>query len=143
MYKHILLAVDDTDASALALKEAIKFAKNQKAKLYIVHIVDTLYEGEADRETFVDLTKKEGQKLLNTITKKLGRTIIEFELKLSELTPSKSGIAEKIVHEAELCTANLIMMGTHGHSRLNHILSGSLVEEVIRIAKIPILIVRG
>lgn len=143
MYKHIMLAVDNTPASDLALNEAIQFAKNQKAKLYIIHVVDTLYEGDVDRESFVELTKKEGEKILKAIKKRLGRTKIEFELKLSELTPSKSQVAEQLVHEADKCAADLLIMGTHGYSGLNHILSGSVAEEVIRVAKIPVFIVRG
>lgn len=41
-----MVAVDDSDTSALALKAAIKLAKNQKAELKIVHVAEHLYEGD-------------------------------------------------------------------------------------------------
>ena len=40
MYKHILVAIDGSDTSNLALQEAIKLAKEQKAALRLVHVVD-------------------------------------------------------------------------------------------------------
>jgi len=40
MYKQILVAVDGSDASNLALKEAIKLAKDQQAALRLIHVVD-------------------------------------------------------------------------------------------------------
>lgn len=74
MYKQIMVAVDDTKASVLALKEAIKVAKNQGSKICVIHIIDTLYEGDVDRETFVALTRKQGQEVLNSMKKILSRS---------------------------------------------------------------------
>ncbi|WP_454781819.1 universal stress protein [Legionella sp. WA2022007384] len=142
MYKHIMVAVDDTNSSNLALKEAIKLAKNQNSKLCIVHIIDTLYEGDVDRDSFVALTKKRGQEVLNSMKKMLSRSKIEFEMKLIELTPSKAQIAEKLVDEATSLSADLIVIGTHGRRGLHHILTGSIAEEVIRISKTPVLLVK-
>ena len=40
MYNRILVAVDGSDTSNLALKEAIKLAKDQHSLLRLVHAVD-------------------------------------------------------------------------------------------------------
>jgi nucleotide-binding universal stress UspA family protein len=40
MYKHILVAIDGSVTSDLALQEAIGLAKNQNAMLRLVHVVD-------------------------------------------------------------------------------------------------------
>ena len=40
MYKHILVAVDGSDTSNLALQEAMKLAKEQQAALRLIHVVD-------------------------------------------------------------------------------------------------------
>ncbi len=143
MYKQIMVAVDDTKASTLALKEAIKLAKSQNSKLCVIHVVDTLYEGDVDRESFIELTKKQGQDVLNSMKKILSRSKIEFEMKLTELTPSKAQIAEKLVDEATGLSADLIVIGTHGRRGLHHLLTGSVAEEVIRISKTPVLLIRG
>ncbi|CAM2924743.1 universal stress protein [Legionella steigerwaltii] len=143
MYKQIIVAVDDTKASTLALKEAIKLAKSQNSKLYVIHIIDTLYEGDVDRDAFVELTRNKGQELLNSMKRILSRAKVEFEMKLSELIPSKSQIAEKLIDEATSLSADLIVIGTHGRRGIHHLLTGSVAEEVIRISKTPVLLVRG
>jgi nucleotide-binding universal stress UspA family protein len=40
MYKQILVPVDGSDTSNLALEEAIKLAKDQQAALRLIHVVD-------------------------------------------------------------------------------------------------------
>ncbi|MCE0724450.1 MULTISPECIES: universal stress protein [Legionella] len=142
MYKQIMVAVNDTKASVLALKEAIKVAKSQGSKICVIHIIDTLYEGDVDRETFVELTRKQGQEVLDSMKKILSRSKVEFEMKLTELTPSKAQIAEKLVDEARGLSADLIVIGTQGRRGIHHILTGSIAEEVIRISKTPVLLIR-
>lgn len=63
-------------------------------------------------------------------------------MKLTELTPSKAQIAEKLVDEATGLSADLIVIGTHGRRGIHHILTGSVAEELIRISKTPVLLVR-
>ncbi len=138
-----MVAVDDTKASILALKEAIKVAKNQNSKICVIHIIDTLYEGDVDRESFVELTRKQGQEVLNSMKKIISRSKVEFEMKLTELTPSKAKIAEKLVDEATGISADLIVIGAHGRRGIHHLLTTSVAEEVIRISKTPVLLIRG
>jgi nucleotide-binding universal stress UspA family protein len=38
---------------------------------------------------------------------------------------------------------DLIVMGTHGHSRLRHLLFGSVTEEVVRRARCPVMVVKA
>lgn len=40
MYKHILVAVDGSSTSDLALQAAVKLAQEQQARLRLVHVVD-------------------------------------------------------------------------------------------------------
>lgn len=50
--------------------------------------------------------------------------------------------AEAIVHMAQERAVDLIVMGTHGHTGLQHILLGSIAEKVVRLAPCPVLTVR-
>ena len=38
---------------------------------------------------------------------------------------------------------DLIVMGTHGHTGLRHRLFGGLTEEVVRLARCPVMVVKG
>jgi nucleotide-binding universal stress UspA family protein len=51
--------------------------------------------------------------------------------------------ASEIVDYAEKIDADIIVIATHGHSRLAHALLGSTAEGVVRDAKCPVLTVRG
>jgi nucleotide-binding universal stress UspA family protein len=50
--------------------------------------------------------------------------------------------ATEILRVAQLCCADLIVMGTHGRRGLNRLLMGSVAEEVVRMAACPVLTVR-
>ena len=50
--------------------------------------------------------------------------------------------AEAIVRVAQERKADLIVMGTHGRTGLQHVLLGSVAEKVVRLAPCPVLTVR-
>ena len=50
--------------------------------------------------------------------------------------------AETIVRIARERQADLIVMGTHGRTGLQHVLLGSVTEQVVRLASCPVLTVR-
>lgn len=50
-------------------------------------------------------------------------------------------VSEQILRTAERVAASLIVMGTHGRTGLRRALMGSVAEEVLRRAHIPVLIV--
>ena len=49
--------------------------------------------------------------------------------------------SEKILQEAARLSADLIVMGSHGHGLLRHLVVGSVTDGVLRKAKCPVLIV--
>jgi nucleotide-binding universal stress UspA family protein len=53
------------------------------------------------------------------------------------------GVAHKeIVRFSEENGADLVVMGTHGRTGLEHVLLGSVAERVVRMATMPVLTVR-
>jgi len=49
--------------------------------------------------------------------------------------------AESILKEADRLKAELIVIGSHGHGAVHHLLVGSVSEHVLRKAKCPVLVV--
>jgi len=137
MYKNILLA-DDGSASALAaVDEALKLAKSNGAKLHIIYVyhidpdLDILRTGT--REAF----KEEGSRVLDKAEKKAAQQGVEVETHLEEGIPD-----EKIVELASEIEADLVVMGTRGHTGLKKLLIGSVTERVVGQAPCPVLVVR-
>ncbi len=142
IYKQIMVAVDGSKSSMLALKESIRLAKDQKAKLLIIHVLDDLYEGDLDRELFVATRKEEGQEILKVMEKTLRHSKVEYEMKLVGLKSSTGRVSEQIVNKAKEWPADLIVIGTHGRQGIHRMFMSSVAEGVIRITDTPVLIIR-
>ena len=148
MYKQILVPVDGSDTSNLALEEAIKLAKNQQAALRLIHVVDetTVYmmvETPYPIADYLKVMHEAGQKVLSTCAAKAQEAGIKADTKLVIIESLTQRICDAINEEAKHWSADLIVIGTHGRRGFNHLLLGSVAEGVIRLATKPVLIFRG
>ena len=146
MYKHILVAVDGSDTSNLALQEAMKLAKEQQAALRLVHVVDETPTYMTTDTAFAlgDFQKamrEAGQKVLATCAATARQAGVEVDTKFIVLQTQR--ICDAIIEEAKRWPADLIVIGTHGRHGFNHLLLGSVAEGVIRLATGPVLVIRG
>ena len=87
MYKHILVAVDGSDTSDLALQEAIRLAKDQKAALRLVHVVDEVaaymdLELADQLGSYQKAIRKHGQKVLSTCVAAVREAGLEADTKV-------------------------------------------------------------
>jgi nucleotide-binding universal stress UspA family protein len=148
MYKNILVAVDESNPSMLAVKEAIKFGQAfPDSFLKIVHIGDEFFinwDGAPVYPNDNEQSFKNSQlALLQNIEIELhAAKLQQFETRLIE-AKSGSRVAEKIVEEAKSWPADLLILGTHGRRGFHHFLLGSVAEGVVRIATMPVLLIRG
>lgn len=146
MFKHILVAVDDSETSRLALQEATNLARAQHARLRIVHVVDEVkvhWEMEvADIAALREAAIKSGSDILDRARLVAQDAGVEAETKLLEIGRSGHRIAEEIAQEADAWPADLIVAGTHGRRGVHHLLMGSVAEGVMRLAPTPLLLVR-
>jgi nucleotide-binding universal stress UspA family protein len=148
MYKHILVAVDGSDTSNLALQEAIKLAKEQQAALRLVHVVDETpaYMTMDTPYSVADYQKamrEAGQKVLATCAATVHQAGVEVDTKFVILELLAQRICDAINEEAKRWPADLVVIGTHGRHGFNHLMLGSVAEGVIRLATKPVLVIRG
>ena len=149
MAKHfskILHATDYSKASAGALDEAVALAKQNRAELLLLHVIEpvTPYvagEDMAGAELYMKLeetTKQEAETSMKKLMEKLRK------LKVNAKSLLLRGTAhEQIVRSAKSRRANLIVIGTHGRTGLSKLLMGSVANQVISTAHCPVLTVRG
>lgn len=141
MYKQILIALDGSETSRFALGEALKLAKEQGAKVVVLHV----YEPIVTASTYgvVDLTqamRSEGEKIAADaleVARKAG-----VEARSQVLDAEGRRVASVIVEEANAAGADLIVVGTHGRRGLEHLVLGSVAEGVARRAAVPVLLIR-
>ena len=148
IYKKIMLAIDGSDTSNAAIDEVIKFTKGQDVHLRIVHVVDELFisygGGTFDYHSYIAFRREEGWKILDNAVKTIkSQSPIQVETSLIELKDLQERVAEVIVDEAKKWLADLLVIGTHGRRGFSRLFLGSVAEHIIRIATLPILLVRG
>ncbi|WP_035056990.1 universal stress protein [Andreprevotia chitinilytica] len=146
MYQKILVPVDDSDTCAAALKEASRFAKDQRASVRLVHVIDLAQFAWSANE-FLDVPqlqealRRAGQRTLDTQRDRLKEEGVEAETELLEAWGGN--LAKTIVEDAAKWGAELIVMGTHGYGGLTHLLLGSVAEGVMHQTPIPVLLIRA
>ena len=147
MYKRILIAVDGSNASDLALNEAIKLAAEHQSQLRIVHVIDVrILSGESAFLDIGDLEKalvESGERVLQRAAATAGNSGIKAETKLLNIDDFGQRIADRIVGECAAWPAELIVVGTHGRRGLSHLFLGSVAEGIVRISQVPVLLIRG
>lgn len=143
MYRRILVAIDGSKSSNLALKEAIRLAKEQRASLRLIHVVDQMPAYTIEVPYLIDDYQKAmleaGRKTLAKCAAKAKAARVKFDTKL--VVTLTQSIGDVINKEARRWSANLIVIGTHGRRGFNHLLLGSVAERVIQLAVKPILVI--
>ncbi len=147
MYNHILVAIDGSDTSNLALQEAIKLAKGQHSMLHLVHVVDETPAYSTVEAPYVPEYKKAmeeaGRKVIADCSAIADAAGIEFDTKSIVIDGLDQHVYDAIDDEAKRWPADLIVIGTHGRRGFRRLFLGSIAEGLTRIASKPVLLIRG
>ena len=148
MYERILVAIDESATSDLALREAINLAKDQNAALRLVHVVDLtpVYLTVETPYPYVECQKameEGGEKILASHATTVREAGIEVDSKLITIKQLWMSIYDVIEEQSRGWPADLIVIGTHGRRGFQHARLGSVAEGLIRIATKPVLLIRG
>ena len=142
----ILIAIDETTYSEKALSFGCHLAKKLKAKVGLVHVcelpmlpgyVGNMVVGEAPNLTpeLVSVEQEAAKKLLKRATKTCGEQTEVHTFNRMGL------IKDEILAVAVEWKADLLILGTHGRTGLNHFIMGSIAESIARNAYCPVLII--
>jgi nucleotide-binding universal stress UspA family protein len=150
MYKHILVAVDDSATSTKALAEAVTLARMHGARLEIVHAVDESpfrafgHHGDSsliDPSVVRQALDSEGEAILARAVAGVDLSGLDSTQRVlvSDHTHADDQIAEAVANSG----ADLLVVGSHGRRGVQHLLLGSVAEKLLRKVAISVLIVRG
>jgi len=145
MYKRILVAIDGSEPSNVALQEALKLAKDHEVEIQLLHVVDLTMAYSTIEAPYIFEYRKameeEGRKVLAecaTLPRSAGiqsgsKCVVTFT----------KHVYDVIEEEAAQWPADLVVIGTHGRRGIRRLLLGSVAEGLTRICSKPILLVRG
>src|SRR3954462_13648689 len=139
MYKHILIAIENSESDRAVLDHVEPLARLMAARLVLVHVAD----GWAARH-FDELKLRESEEIkddreyLGQLREHMVQRGFDTRVRLAMGDP-----ATQLVKVAAEEGVDLIAMSTHGHRFLNDLLRGSTADRVRHGVSIPVLMVRA
>ncbi|MGA2394480.1 MAG: universal stress protein [Candidatus Lustribacter sp.] len=142
LFSHILVGVDDSEASQTAVLFATQLAREHGSRLVLCHSVNwtpVLTQIAAsgaivDTVSVVEELKAAGEVLLDQAVAAAKHGGVDAERRAVEGEPAQS-----LLEAAVQSGCSLIVMGTHGRQGLAHLFVGSTTEAVLRGSIIPVL----
>jgi nucleotide-binding universal stress UspA family protein len=145
----ILVPVDFSTHSAAALRHACELASCIHCPVTVLHVVHDPAEMPGYYSKF---TKKKNLTRMEDLAREmLERFLDEFKTRNPDLKVIKKAEVRlvlglpvtRILQVAEKIHASQVVMGSQGLTGLKHVLLGSKAEQVVRLAPVPVTIVKA
>jgi nucleotide-binding universal stress UspA family protein len=137
MFKTIVVALDGSEGARRAVQPAIELARNDDARIVIAHVEEQVASNIGFEPVHAD---EEGvQSDIRRTSEELSGEGIEASVKTA--TAPVGGPAHAIYEIAKEEGADLIVVGTRGHSSVSGLLLGSVTQRLLHIADCPVLAV--
>ncbi len=142
--RKILVAVDFSENSKNSLMYAFEFFKGCGIEMHVVHVVhDPLPERSYIPHPSVNQMEKSSlEYATEELTKFIPRRIMNSGEEIHPVVLQGEPYS-KLIDYAVKNHLELIVMGSHGASRLEKMLLGSVTDKVIRQSPVPILVVKN
>jgi len=140
LFEKVLLAYDGSEPSKKALEYTAELAKRLGSEVLVLHVIDIekLAEllGDFDVPDLESLEKKARE-----LVEEAAKYLEEKGVKARPLL-KKGGPPETIAETAEEEGCSMIIVGSHGWRGFKRLFIGSVSEKVVRISKVPVLVVK-
>ncbi|MBB6578307.1 nucleotide-binding universal stress UspA family protein [Comamonas odontotermitis] len=144
MFKHILVPVDGSPTSMLAVNQAAGLAKVFGSQVTAVYVIDPYpFTGVgADfaygQAQYLSAATADAHAALDSVKSAMEQAGIPVDTVMGEGHSVHDGIMEA----AKTTGADLIVMGSHGRRGLEKLVLGSVTQRVLGDSLIPVLVVR-
>lgn len=137
----ILFPVDLSENASKIVPYVLSMAQPHQSRVYLLHVVHDLlrwgkvYTPHPSLEAFQDEAVKEAGKAVDKFCQEHLKDL-DHEMKVVSGDP-----ASEILRVIESEDIDLVVMGTHGRRGVEHILMGSVAENVAKRASVPVMTV--
>lgn len=137
MYARVLVPVDGSDPSDCAVTEALSLADAFESTLVFLYAID-VDSVPADTYTadLVERLHEYGRTVVDAAADRAREAGVAAETVVTEGAPNRVIVSAAVAHDVDL-----VVMGTHGRTGIEHVLLGSVAERVVRKAPVPVLTV--
>ena len=134
----LVLATDGSENTAQATRAAIDIARSRGSKVHLVHVWHDVRTSYAHAFVKGEL-RRQGRETLDEEVKRIqkkGVTVTRSHLR-------EGRTFEEAIRLSEETAADLLVVGSRGHTGLRRILLGSNSEDIVHHAHLPVLVVRS
>ncbi|APW46429.1 universal stress protein [Rhodoferax antarcticus] len=144
MFKHILVPVDGSSTSQVAVGKAIVLAKSFDSIVTVIYVIDPypftgvgtdFAYGQAE---YLSAATAEANTAVQTAKDNFSAAGVTVNTSIVEAHTAWRGIVEA----GDSLKADLIVMGSHGRSGLEKLVLGSVAQAVLSHTKLPVLVMR-
>ncbi|NLF29265.1 MAG: universal stress protein [Planctomycetes bacterium] len=142
MYTKILVPLDFSDVTDRVVDEALRTARQTGAKTWLIHVAapepDFIgYEvGPAYIRDSMARSLREQHQRLQQYQERFTAEGLEVKALLLSGVPTR-----KIVSEMARVQPDLVIIGSHGHGALYHLMMGSVATSIVKHAVCPVLVI--
>jgi nucleotide-binding universal stress UspA family protein len=141
--KTILFPTDFSQGARAAMDYAISLAQDYKAKLILLYVIQDISIAEWYIPSSISAAD-----LVEDMQKSAEKEMEKWTAEVKAKVPSVESLVVRgvpfveIIGTAKGKKADLIVIGTHGRTGIDHMLFGSTAEKVVRKSACPVLTVR-
>lgn len=144
-YQHILIPVDGSSTSLVAIQHAAKIAKAFNSKVTAICVltvdpfvgVEFINSGEFSKE-YISKVKDEIEQILVEAKNAFAKEGVEIETQIIE----GQTIHKEIVQTAADLKADLIVIGSHGRKGFKKFVLGSVTQALLGETQVPVLVIK-
>jgi nucleotide-binding universal stress UspA family protein len=139
----ILFPTDFSNGARAAMDHAVSLARDYKAKLILLYVIQDISIAEWYIPSSLSVTD-----LVEDMQRSAGKEMDKWAAEVSAKVKEVEKLVVRgvpfveIIKTAKEMDADLIVIGTHGRTGIDHMLFGSTAEKVVRKAPCPVLTVR-
>jgi nucleotide-binding universal stress UspA family protein len=138
VYQRILVGYDGSAAGRKAFDSALELAARHGAELHVLSVAQPSEIGDdVETEAVIEHSRQYHRRLLAEL-----RTLVATKGVKAHYEVAVGHPAEQIIHHADQCQADLIVVGDRGRSKFAKLLLGSISKNVVQYAGRPVLVVR-
>ncbi|MHB9288756.1 universal stress protein [Halobacteriales archaeon Cl-PHB] len=141
MYDDILLPTGGSDGVAALAAHAGELAQVHDATVHVLSVADERNRFESPSSGIAPKAWADAEQERATAAVDAAVDALPDDVAVERAV--ESGIPhERILDYADAADADVVVMGTHGRTGLDHVLIGSVAERVVRQSPVPVLTVR-
>lgn len=140
----VLACIDFSDVSSAVAEQAVRLARAFGGGIHLLHVAAGEPEiAGYDKDSIATFTRDDRAAQLVSEHQILRDLAASLETSGVEVLPLlvMGDTVDKVMAEAERIDAGVIVIGSHGHGGLHHLLLGSISEAILRRSTRPVLIV--